>query len=70
MGVPLNRIPDIRRLYGLDPNGTSTINFDVDPQVEPSGMLALSVKRACGAWFLFMHGWQHKRDIYSYIASF
>lgn len=37
MGVPLHRIPDLRRLYGQDPNGTSPINFDTDPQVEPSG---------------------------------
>ena len=37
MGVPLSRIPDIRRLYGQDPKGTSQINFDSDPQIPPSG---------------------------------
>ena len=37
MGVPLNRIPDIRRLYGQDPKGTSQIEFDSDPQIPPSG---------------------------------
>lgn len=37
MGVPLSRIPDIRRLYGKDPNGSGPINFDTDPQVEPAG---------------------------------
>lgn len=38
MGVPLHRIPDIRRLYGLDPNGDSKIDFDNDPQISPSGL--------------------------------
>ena len=37
MGVPLHRIPDIRRLFGRDARGTSTIDFDNDPQIEPSG---------------------------------
>ena len=37
MGVPLHRIPDIRRLFAKDPRGTSTIDFDNDPQIEPSG---------------------------------
>lgn len=37
MGVPLNRIPDIRRLYGQDPKGTSQIDYDKDPQIPPSG---------------------------------
>ncbi len=41
MGVPLSRIPDIRRLYGQDPNGTSPINFENDPQVEPAGIASL-----------------------------
>lgn len=41
MGVPLNRIPDIRRLYGQDPKGTSQIEFDSDPQIPPSGTPAL-----------------------------
>ena len=39
MGVPLYRIPDIRRLYGQDPKGTSQIEFDSDPQIPPSGAL-------------------------------
>ena len=37
MGVPLHRIPDIRRLYGQDPAGASPINFDTDAQTDPSG---------------------------------
>ena len=37
MGVPLHRIPDIRRLLGQDPRGTSPIDFDNDPQIPPSG---------------------------------
>ncbi|KAI9474788.1 acetyl-CoA carboxylase [Coemansia mojavensis] len=28
MGIPLHRIREIRHLYGLDPNGTSSIDFD------------------------------------------
>ena len=28
MGVPLSRIPEIRRLYGEEPNGHSPIDFD------------------------------------------
>ena len=37
MGIPLHRIPDIRRLYGLEPTETSTIDFDKDPQSQPNG---------------------------------
>ena len=37
MGVPLYRIPDIRRLYGKDPNGTDPIDFEADEQMPPSG---------------------------------
>ncbi len=37
MGVPLHRLPDIRRLFGKDPWGTTTIDFDKDPQIPPSG---------------------------------
>lgn len=37
MGVPLHRIPDIRRLYGRDTNMATPIDFDEDPQIEPSG---------------------------------
>ena len=37
MGVPLHRIPDIRRLYGRDPAGTDAIDFEGDPQLPPSG---------------------------------
>lgn len=40
MGVPLHRIPDIRRLYGCDPNAVTPIQFDEDPQIEPSGSQA------------------------------
>ena len=37
MGVPLYRIPDIRRLYGKDPTEDEVINFEEDPQLSPSG---------------------------------
>ncbi|CAO1637783.1 unnamed protein product [Sympodiomycopsis kandeliae] len=33
MGIPLNRIRDIRTLYGMDPRGSDSIDFDfVDPE--------------------------------------
>ena len=38
MGIALNRIPDIRRLYGLEPMGDSPIDFDNDSQAQPLGM--------------------------------
>ena len=59
MGVPLNRIPDIRRLYGQDPKGTSQIEYDSDPQIPPSGAPArrrgmslrpMLMPRACSPW--------------------
>ncbi|KAJ1721084.1 acetyl-coenzyme-A carboxylase [Coemansia erecta] len=35
MGIPLHRIREIRHLYGLDPNGTSSIDFDfASPQAK------------------------------------
>lgn len=37
MGVPLHRIPDIRRLFGKDPKGTAPIDFEEDAQIPPSG---------------------------------
>ena len=37
MGVPLNRIPDIRRVFGKDPMGIGAIDFDNEPQLPPSG---------------------------------
>ena len=36
-GIPLHRIPDIRRMYGLDPAGDSPINFEEDGRMSPSG---------------------------------
>eukprot|EP00762_Andalucia_godoyi_P000340 ANDGO_03235.mRNA.1 Acetyl-CoA carboxylase len=36
-GVPLHRIPDIRRLYGEDPEGESPIDFDNRKQIPPRG---------------------------------
>ena len=63
MGVPLHRIPDIRRLFGQDPRGTSTINFDSDPQIEPSGALPArpshTGNRECNALPLTI---QHRRN--------
>nr|ANM86838.1 acetyl-CoA carboxylase [Stygiella incarcerata] len=37
MGIPLHNIPDIRRLYGEDPFGTSVIDFDTQDQIPPKG---------------------------------
>ena len=37
MGVPLHRIPDIRRVFGKDPMGIGAIDFDNEPQIPPSG---------------------------------
>ena len=37
MGIPLYCIPDIRRLYGEDEQGTTPIDFDARPPVEPKG---------------------------------
>ena len=35
MGIPLNKIPEVRRFYGLDMYGDSTINFLEDEYKEP-----------------------------------
>jgi acetyl-CoA carboxylase/biotin carboxylase 1 len=35
MGIPLSRVPDIRRFYGLEPEGTSKIDFLEDKYVYP-----------------------------------
>ena len=47
MGVPLHRLPDIRRLFGKDPWGTTTIDFDNDPQIPPSGAATLLPTLTC-----------------------
>ena len=39
MGIPLHRIPDIRRVFQKDANGTDEIDFENDPQASPSGHL-------------------------------
>ena len=38
MGIPLNRISDIRRLFLRDPTGDDKIDFENDPQMTPSGL--------------------------------
>lgn len=43
MGVPLHRIPDIRRLFGKDPKGTAPIDFEGDAQIPPSGACLCSL---------------------------
>jgi len=35
MGIPLERVPDIRRFYGIDPTGDSKIDFLEDKYVYP-----------------------------------
>lgn len=38
MGIPLHRIPDIRRLYSKSNlNGLDRIDFEEDPQIPPDG---------------------------------
>lgn len=37
MGVPLYRIPDIRRLFGQDPTSAAAFNFETTPAVPPIG---------------------------------
>jgi len=36
MGVPLHLIPDIRKLYGYDPQGTTMIDFDLERPNDPT----------------------------------
>ena len=38
MGVPLHRIPDVRRMYNRDPAGSDTIDFDAEEQRPASGV--------------------------------
>ena len=37
MGVPLHRISEVRKLYGVDPTGSDEIDFDNATQVLPEG---------------------------------
>lgn len=37
MGVPLHRIPDMRRLFGRDADSASAIDFEHDTPVAPLG---------------------------------
>ena len=37
MGIPLHRMADIRKFYGKNQQGTSTIDYDNDEQIEPLG---------------------------------
>lgn len=37
MGIPMHRISDIRKLYGLNPTGTSRIDFKSLPRPKPKG---------------------------------
>ncbi len=37
MEVPLHRIPDVRRLFGRDPDGSDLIDFDDDVAPWPRG---------------------------------
>lgn len=46
MGVPLHRIPDIRRLFNQDPSGSSRIDFEEDSQVAPSGSFLQSINHS------------------------
>jgi len=37
MGIPIHRIPDVRRMYGRPLNSTSTIDFEHEPRMPPNG---------------------------------
>ena len=37
MGIPLHRIPDVRRMFGASPATDTTIDFENDRQVQPLG---------------------------------
>ena len=39
MGIPLHRIPDIRRMYGRDPKGSDPIDFEQEQQIPASGVM-------------------------------
>eukprot|EP01012_Entosiphon_sulcatum_P026964 TRINITY_DN3247_c0_g1_i1.p1 TRINITY_DN3247_c0_g1~~TRINITY_DN3247_c0_g1_i1.p1 ORF type:complete len:2163 (+),score=392.04 TRINITY_DN3247_c0_g1_i1:197-6490(+) len=43
MGIALNRIPDIRQLYGVSPFGDEPIAFDTDPQ-QPAKCHTIAVR--------------------------
>ena len=36
MGIPLSRVPDVRRFYGKDPEGPETIDFIEEEYVYPT----------------------------------
>mmetsp|Transcript_9843 Transcript_9843/g.16193 ORF Transcript_9843/g.16193 Transcript_9843/m.16193 type:complete len:2349 (-) Transcript_9843:1208-8254(-) len=42
MGIPLHRIPSIRRMYGEDPSGDSPIDFDTHPRRPAKGHVIAS----------------------------
>lgn len=43
-GVPLNAIPDLRRLYGKEPNGSDAIDFEDEPSRNPPSGHVLAVR--------------------------
>ncbi len=47
MGVPLHRIPDVRRLFGQAPDGTGPIDFDKTPAMPPLGDPCMEAHRSC-----------------------
>ena len=49
MGIPLHRIPDIRRLYGLNAYDSSEIDFDTAKQNPPRVRGARACPLRCGA---------------------
>ena len=50
MGVPLHRIPDLRRLYGRDPEGgDDDIDFEGGGRVAPLGHV-VAVRITAGGW--------------------
>lgn len=47
MGIPLHRIPDVRRMFGVNPSADTTIDFENDQQVQPLGACCACCASAC-----------------------
>jgi hypothetical protein len=54
MGIPLYRIPDIRRLFGSDSDGSSRIDFERDLPVAPLGMCEKSAMHSKHAFVMIL----------------
>lgn len=60
MGIPLHRIPDVRRMFGLHPAGDSTIDFERDQQAPPLGAHSAEERTV---WFWIYAFWGGRRSL-------